>query len=124
MSVLSAPSDASVDYLRILFLERFGEELPADKIGETQAEVSGSIQTLLREEGQIPASDESKAEILRLSIELGITVVPNATQAGVNRQIRSLTKNATRARFSAGAADFGTFLATLKPSADEEKAGF
>lgn len=123
-TTLTTASDKSVDYLRSLFVERFGHALPDDQIGCTQAEVSGAIKTLLREEGTIEASTESKAEVLALATDLGIQVVPGATQAAVNRQIRTLSKNVQRRRYSEGATNFQSFLDTLKPSEDEARAGF
>lgn len=123
MSTLVAPSEKSVEYLQTLFAERFGDELVCP-VYDTQAQVSGAIKTLLKDEGQIPASDEAKAEVLELSIALGITVVPGTTQAAVNRQLRTMRRDTQRKEYVKGATDFEAFLATLKPGEDEERAGF
>jgi uncharacterized small protein (DUF1192 family) len=123
-STTSKPASAkSIDYLKQLFVERFGDELPVEAYeGLSQSEVSGRIARLQREAGRVPASSEAQERVVALGKQLGITVVPGPTQDVVNRQTRTLEARVRASEYRKGASDFDAFLATLTTPAPKPAA--
>jgi hypothetical protein len=112
-----AATPAQLSYLADLMVERYGDTVDVAQFqGRSKSYISGLIKRVLKEDGTVPASTESQDEVIALAAKLGYSLgslVPNATQAGVNRQLRDLRKRVSRAEYFKGAADFDSFLTSL-----------
>lgn len=114
---LTLASEKSVEYLKTLFEERFGGELPTEQYeGLTQAQVSGSIKRLLQEEGILAPTPEQLERVSELATALGMKIQPGKTLAACNRQIRSMERTVNANEYRKGASNFDAFLATLAPA--------